>query len=328
MLAEPVPKPKHLQPNLRYGTAVNSRYSKPVTGMKKRIAERRKKLPKGSLKEKQKPKPRKDVNETAFPDSKTSTRHNYPVPDGIYHVGSLLHKEIPKRPCKQTTPRYDFIRTSSPIVTGIEGLRGLKQEYIVQNDDKFAKKEKIPNDDFWRSKSPTGAEFVTTQTYQNFTKNQAKRFKAREAALRKTSPGGLTGYGLSSQPEDVDVMGRTYGRTQPTDPLLPGGQTLLEIDRLLEDDDDGFTLDQEKLDGIESLLERDEELRDLLSDVDWRSVSKVSFSHLAILQVINYPLISLSSNILLHLVSDKYLFKSAFMLVCLACFFHLFLSQP
>lgn len=72
-------------------------------------------------------------------------------------------------------------------------------------------------------------------------------------------------------------MGRTFQRTRPTDPLLPGGETLTEIDRLLEDiPDDGSTLDQERLDGIESLLEGDDELRELLSDVDWRAINKVS----------------------------------------------------
>ena len=71
-------------------------------------------------------------------------------------------------------------------------------------------------------------------------------------------------------------MGQTYGRTRPAYPFLPGGETLAEVDRLLEDDDDGSSLDQEKLDGIESLLEGDEELKDLLSDVDWQSISKVS----------------------------------------------------
>ena len=51
----------------------------------------------------------------------------------------------------------------------------------------------------------------------------------------------------------------------------------MEIDRLLEDDDDDeFTLNQENLEGIESLIEGDGELRDLLSDVDWRSIRKVS----------------------------------------------------
>ena len=277
MLAEPVPEPKDRQPNLRYGTTVNSRYSKPATATKKKLAERRKKLPKDSRKNKQKPDKQGVENDaTAFQKSVASTKQNYSLPNGTYRTRSLLSEDISKTHRTQSTPRYDTIRTSSPVITGKQIFSGLDRENIDRNDEKFVQKERTPADDFWRSKSPTGAEFVTTRTYQNFAKNQGKRAKARDAALRKTPPGGLTGYGLSSQPRGVAELGRTYARTQPTDPLLPGGETLLEIDRLLEDDDDGFTLDQEKLDGIESLLEGDEELRDLLSDVDWRGVGKVS----------------------------------------------------
>ena len=277
MLAEPVPKPKDQQPNLRYGTTVNSRYSKPAAPTKKNMAERRKKLPKGSLKKKQKLEKQVENDTTAFQKSIASTKENYSLPNGTYRTRSLFPEDMSKTSRSQTTPRHDIVRTRSPIDTGEQVFGGLDQENIVRNEEKFVQKGKTPDDDFWRSKSPTGAEFVTTRTYQKFAKNQGKRLKARDAALRKTPPGGLTGYGLPSQPRGVAGLERTYARTQPTNPLLPGGETLLEIDRLLDDDDDdGFILDQEKLDGIESLLEGDEELRDLLSDVDWRGVGKVS----------------------------------------------------
>ena len=230
-----------------------------------------------------KPKPdqRAIGNETGLQQSLASARDNYSWRDGTYPASSLISEGIPPRdPAKftnvrsQSTPRYDVIRTSSPVVSGEHGLGSLERENIGQ-DDEFVEKKRVSDNDFWRSKSPTGAEFVTTQTYRDFAKNQTKRFKARDATLRKTPPMGRSGYGLPSQPRGVAAMGTTYARTRPAYTLLPGGETLAEVDRLLEDDDDASTLDQEKLDGIESLLEGDEELRDLLSDVDWRSISKV-----------------------------------------------------
>lgn len=45
---------------------------------------------------------------------------------------------------------------------------------------------------------------------------------------------------------------------------------LVEIDCLIEDIlDDGFIMDYERFEGIESLLEGDDELRELLFDVNW-----------------------------------------------------------
>lgn len=278
---------------------MNSHYSKPLAGKKKRTAERQKKLPRGSQKGKQKPGQRGVVNETALQQSIASTKDDYSLPDGTYRAGAVFSEEIPKRGQaqfknlrSQSTPRYDLIRTSSPVVSGEQGLSRLEEENIDRKDDRFVEKERFPDDDFWRSKSPTGAEFVTTRTYRDFAKNQTKRLKARDASLRKTPPGGLSGYGLSSQPRGVAAMGQTYARTRPTDPLLPGGDTLAEIDRLLEEDEDnGLTLDQEKLEGIESLLEGDEELRDLLSGVDWRSISQVSVTHCIVTFEVSVPLV-------------------------------------
>ena len=271
MLAEPVPKPTDPKPNLRYGSSVNSRYSTSLAGKKKRTSERYKKLPKAPLKSerhRQEPAPAKEPRLLEEPK---------------YHVDSVLSEDVarPGQPNlgerSQNTTRYDFVRrTSSPVASAKYGSRNLQAESIDKGDGEFVKGKPLPTDDFWRSKSPTGAEFVTTRTYRKFVKEQPKRFKARDAALRKTPPGGLGGYGLS-QPQGTFAMGRTFQRARPTDSLLPGGESLTEIDRLLEDiPDDGSTFNQEKLEGIESLLEGDDELRDLLSDVDWRAISKVS----------------------------------------------------
>ncbi|KAJ7372526.1 hypothetical protein OS493_019035 [Desmophyllum pertusum] len=265
MLAEPVPKPTDRKPNLRYASSVNSRYSTSLTEKKKRTSERPKKLPKATLKGK------RDRQESA------PAKENR-LPEEQYHVDSPFSEEFATRGQaqlgvrSQNTPQYDLIRTSSPATTVEHHTGRLQRENIDGDNSGVIKDDKLPTDDFWRSKSPTGAEFVTTRTYRNFAKNQPKRFKARDAAMRKTPPGGLSGYGLSG---GTVAMGRTFQRTRPTDPLLPGGETLTEIDRLLEDiPDDGSTLDQERLDGIESLLEGDDELRELLSDVDWRAISK------------------------------------------------------
>lgn len=270
MLAEPVPKPTDRKPNLRYGSSVNSGYSTSLAGKKKRTSERYKKLPKTPLKSKRQRQESAPAKETRL------------LEEQNYHVDSSLPEDVARpgpadlRERSQNIPRKEFIRTSSPVVSGEYGSRSLQVESIDKDDGEFVKEKQLPADDFWRSKSPTGAEFVTTRTYRKFVKEQPKRFKARDAALRKTPPGGLGGYGLS-QPRGTFAMGRTFQRTRPTDSLLPGGESLTEIDRLLEDiPDDGSTLDQEKLEGIESLLEGDDELRDLLADVDWRAISKVS----------------------------------------------------
>lgn len=271
MLAEPVPKPTERKPNLRYGGSVNSRYSTSLTEKKKRANERNKKLPKAPLKRKrdrqaQKSAPTKEnilSEEQNFVDSAFSddnTRH------GLSKVGVR----------SRNTPRQDLIRTSSPVSTTEYDSPRLKGKSIDEGKTEFIKEKQLPPDDFWRSKSPTGAEFVTTQTYRKFTKEQPKRFKAREAAMRKTPPLALGVFGLSRRPQGTHDMGRTFQRARPTTSFLPGGETLTEIDRLLEDiPDDGSTFDQENLDGIESLLEEDDELRDLLSDVDWRAMSRV-----------------------------------------------------
>ena len=258
MLAEPVPKPTDRKPNLRYGSSVNSRYSTSLAGKKKRTSERYKKLPKQPLK------------------SKRPRQESAPAKDTVLSEDVARPRQPDLGERSQNTTRYDFVRTSSPFASAEYGSRNLQVESTDKGDGEFVKGKPLPTDDFWRSKSPTGAEFVTTRTYRKFVKEQPKRFKARDAALRKTPPGGLGGYGLS-QPQGTFAMGRTFQRARPTDSLLPGGESLTEIDRLLEDiPDDGSTFDQEKLEGIESLLEGDDELRDLLSDVDWRAISKVS----------------------------------------------------
>ena len=279
MLAEPVPKPTERKPNLRYGGSVNSRYSTSLTAKKKRTHERNKKLPKAPPKGKRDRQVEKSAhtkenilfkeqNFIDLPFSDENARH------GPANIGVR----------SQNTPRQDFIRTSSPVSTTEYGSGRLQGKNIDEDKSEFMKENQLPADDFWRSQSPTGAEFVTAQTYRKFTKEQPKRLKAREAAMRKTPPMALGGYGLTRQPQGTHAMGRTFQRTRPTDSLLPGGETLTEIDRLLEDiPDDGSTFDQENLEGIESLLEGDDELRDLLSDVDWRSVSKVRVYFLSLL---------------------------------------------
>lgn len=271
MLAEPVPKPTDRKPNLRYADSVNTRYSTSPAGKKKRISDRYKKLPKAPSKGKRE---RQDLVEQPAPEKENRLAEEQYSP----RFGDFTRQaKLTVR--SQNTPRYDFIRTSSPSATVEQSsILGSREENIDDYSNRFIKEELPPDDDFWRSSSPTGAEFVTTQTYRNFTKNEPKRFKARarEAAKRKIPPGSLRGYGLSQHLGGTAVMGRSFSRTRQTDPLLPGGETLAEIDRLLEDiPDDGSTLDQERLEGIESLLEGDDELRELLSDVDWRAINKV-----------------------------------------------------
>ena len=277
MLAEPVPKPTEPKPNLRYGGNVNSRYSTSLTGKKKRTNERNKKLPKAPVKGKRDRQVEKSAHtkENVLPEKQDLV--DLPFSDEIARHG-LSNRGV----ISQNTPRHDFVRTSSPVSTTEYASGRLQGKNVNEDKGEFFKEKQLPADDFWRSNSPTGAEFVTTQTYRKFTKEQPKRFKAREAAMRKTPPMVLGGYGLSQQPQGTSAMGRTFQRRQPTDSLLPGGETLTEIDRLLEDiPDDGSTFDQENLEGIESLLEGDDELRDLLSGVDWRAISKVRdhFTH-------------------------------------------------
>ena len=276
MLAEPVPKPTERKPNLRYGRNVNSRYSTSLTEKKKRTNERNKKLPKAPLKDKRDPQVEKSAHtkENALPEGQD-------LADLPFSEDFARHGRGNAGVRSQNTPRQDFVRTSSPVSTTEYASGRLQGRNVDEDKREFIKEKQLPADDFWRSKSPTGAEFVTTQTYRKFTREQPKRFKAREAARRKTPPMALGGYGLTRQPQDTLAMGRTFQRTRPTDTLLPGGESLTEIDRLLEDiPDDGSSFDQEQLEGIESLLEGDDELRDLLSDVDWRAINKVRASSL------------------------------------------------
>ena len=282
MLAEPVPKANVRKPNLRYGGNITSLSTKPLPGKKKRTGERHKTLPKRSRKGKEKTDQRGVINETALQQSRFIAKGNHSVCDGTYRPDSLFFEDFPDRGAakitnirSKRTPRYDVIRTSSPVVSDEQDLASVVADKIDRNDRLYAKKT-APDDDYWRSKSPTGAEFVTKQTYRDFAKNQPKRLKARETALRRTPLVGISAQRFSSQPKGLTTMGRTFARKQPTYPLLPGSETLAEVDRLLEEDVDGFSLDVENLEGIESLLEGDEELKDLLSDVDWRDINKVS----------------------------------------------------
>ena len=281
MLAEPVPTANVRKPNLRYGGNITSLSTKPLPGKKKRTGERHKTLPKSSRRGKEKTDQRGVINETALQQSRFPAKGNHSVYDGTYRPDSLFSEDFPDRGAakitnrSQRTARYDVIRTSSPVVSDEQDLASLVPDKIDRNDKLYAKKT-APDDDYWRSKSPTGAEFVTKQTYRDFAKNQPKRLKARETALRRTPHGGISAQRFSSQPKGVTTLGRTFARTQPTYPLLPGSETLAEVDRLLEEDVDAFSLDVESLEGIESLLEGDEELKDLLSDVDWRGINKVS----------------------------------------------------
>lgn len=270
MLAEPVPKQRNPKPNLRYGTTVNSRNFKPVTEKKKK-GEGLEKRPKGPKKAKQDPAARGVLED----ESVAATSDKSCLPDGTYRAGSLFSEDIPKTSRMNTTPRFDNIDRSSPDSVGNQGLDGSGREN--PNFVNLAKKEKIAKDDYWRSKSPTGTEFVTTQTYQNFAKTRTKRLKARQKSRRRSPLLLPSSYRSSPQPRGVEAMELSHWRTQPTDSPIPGSRTLMEIDRLLDDDDDDeFPLNQENLEGIESLIEGDDELRDLLSDVDWRSVRKVS----------------------------------------------------
>lgn len=270
MLAEPVPKQRNPRPNLRYGTNVNSRNFKPVTEKKKK-REGLENLPKGPKKAKQDPAERNVLED----ESVAATSDKSCLPDGTYRAGSLFSEDIPKTSRMKTTPRFDNIDRSSPDSVGNQGLDGSGRENL--NLVNLAKKEKIAKDDYWRSKSPTGTEFVTTQTYQNFAKTRTKRLKARQKSWRRSPLLLPSSYRSSLQPRGVEAMELSHWRTQPTDSPIPGSRTLMEIDRLLgDDDDDEFTLNQENLEGIESLIEGDDELRDLLSDVDWRSTRKVS----------------------------------------------------
>lgn len=271
LLAEPVPKPTEPKPNLRYGGTVNSRYSTSLAGRKKRANERNKKLPKVPLKGKRD----RQVEKSAHTKENVLPKEQDRV-DLSFSEDIAGHGRVNIGVRSQNTPRHDFVRTSSPVSTTEYASGTLQGKRVDEDKVEFIKEKQFPDDDFWRSNSPTGAEFVTTKTYRKFKKEEPKRFKAREAAMRKTPPMALGSYGLSRQPQGTSAMGRTFQRTRPTDSLLPGGETLTEIDRLLEDiPDDGSTFDQENLEGIESLLEGDDELRDLLSDVDWRSISKV-----------------------------------------------------
>lgn len=271
MLAEPVPKPTDRKPNLRYAGSVNTRYSTSLAEKKNRTSDRYKNLPKAKSRGKrvQQDFVEKPVNKKENREQEKQSLVDSPHPEEFSRKAQISVRS-------QNTSRRDFLQTSSPSVSVQENLSDLLEGSIDVKSGRLVKENLPAEDDFWRSNSPTGAEFVTIQTYRSFAKNQPKRVKAREASRRKLPLEGIGGYGFSHQPRGTDHLGRTFSRTRQTDPLLPGVRTLAEIDRLIEDiPDDGSTMDHERLEGIESLLEGDDELRELLSDVNWRADAKV-----------------------------------------------------
>ena len=68
----------------------------------------------------------------------------------------------------------------------------------------------------------------------------------------------------------------TRARPRPSSlEFAPGDATLADIDRLLDDIPDGSTLDENNLEGLQDLINEDDELRDLLGDVfEQRSETK------------------------------------------------------
>ena len=256
MLSEPIPKPKARQPNLRYARDVNARIAKPVVGAKKASSERHKKKPKGL------PKGKRRSNQQGATNSSVLQQPNILPAEGKQYG---KHSSVPEEFESQ-------VRSSTPVYPAGNLLNRLQRSERLVTNDATGEGGEGPTDDYWRSGSPTGAEFVTTATYRNFSRDRDKRLRAREESVRRAiessrhetprrAPGARTS-------RDAEGENRRQQTSLPSVSPLLGGESSVEIDRLLEDiPDDGFTLDGVRLEGIESLLAEDEELRDLLMDV-------------------------------------------------------------
>jgi hypothetical protein len=140
-------------------------------------------------------------------------------------------------------PRRDLDETpytSSPIYPNMD----------MQYDQDEINRYGIAHREETRSVTPSGADFITMKTYRMHEKDKLRRSQELERE-RQFSRAQIDGYDQNR----MDLTG-----------LYRSGSSI-DIDNLMDQIPDGSTMDDDRLQDIQSLLSDDSELRELLSDV-------------------------------------------------------------
>ena len=104
-----------------------------------------------------------------------------------------------------------------------------------------------------------------------------KNSKRRSTELQKETERQIRQCGeLEFDPHGPPVLDRGADALYSSRADSQGGQTFADIDKLLEGIPDGSSMDEDKLRGLQSLLNDDSELKELLADVFDRTASPVS----------------------------------------------------
>ena len=170
MLAEPIPKARE-QRNLRYSIAKQS-HNKASTGRKK-INKRYGKKPTVRLNPTAQQKVERDGN--TLSNNEDVSRAVSPVnTDFIMKTTYKQQDRERARLLEGTRSRNEYERAShDAYVTSLALDRHV--------DDHVAVSGETPGDDYWRSSSPGGAEFITNATYRRHQKEKSRRSKEMEA---------------------------------------------------------------------------------------------------------------------------------------------------
>ena len=178
MLAEPIPKARE-QRNLRYSIAKQS-HNKASTGRKK-INKRYGRKPTVRLNPTAQQKVERDGN--TLSNNEDVSRAVSPVnTDFIMKTTYKQQDRERARLLEGTRSRNEHERAShDAYVTSLALDR--QDNFILDDhvDDHVAVSGETPHDDYWRSSSPGGAEFITNATYRRHQKEKSRRSKEMEA---------------------------------------------------------------------------------------------------------------------------------------------------
>ena len=178
MLAEPIPKARE-QRNLRYSIAKQS-HNKASTGRKK-INKRYGKRPTVRLNPTAQQKVERDGN--TLSNNEDVSRAVSPVnTDFIMKTTYKQQDRERARLLEGTRSRNEHERASHD--TYVTSLALDRQDNFILDDhvdDHVAVSGETPDDDYWRSSSPGGAEFITNATYRRHQKEKSRRSKEMEA---------------------------------------------------------------------------------------------------------------------------------------------------
>ena len=159
MLAEKMPKPKE-QPNMRY---------KPVATPQNRA----------SLGKKNKANQRYGKQTTARRQTRQKRTSERQTKDASDHTAFGLQTSRSSQRDGGTAERLRVSREE--YVTTRSGDHWRSSVVDVDVDDHVTGRVMTPDEDYWRSSSPSGAEFVTNAAYRRHQKEKSRRSQEREA---------------------------------------------------------------------------------------------------------------------------------------------------